>query len=110
MLLPHGQHISQCVTTPDGTIHIRAFLLPEVCDMPLGFRWPTSIGFSDFVASITAALGKSSVNFTNVLQALQPQLAPWFKAVADDTPAFLISGRRFLPLYDKHFPAITTGD
>jgi hypothetical protein len=110
VLLTQGQSIAQQVTTPDGTVHLRAFLLPEVCDMPIGFRWPITIGLPDFTASITAALGKSSQNFVSVLKALQPQLAPWFKAVADDSPAFLISGRRFLPIYDKHFPDITNGE
>jgi hypothetical protein len=110
VILPQGQTIAQTVKTADGTVHMRAFFLPEVCDLPLGFRWPTSIGFSDFTASINAAFGKSSQHFNSALQVLKPQLEPWLRAVADDPSDFLISGRRFLPLYDNHFPTITTGD
>jgi hypothetical protein len=86
-----------------------AFYLPEVCNLPLGLRWPTDIGFLEFQASIRAALGKNSPLFEAVLQALKPLLEPWFNAVATDPQLFQISGRQFLPLYDAHFPDITSG-
>jgi hypothetical protein len=44
----------------EGVSHQRAFFLPEVCNLPLGLRWPTSIGFADFALSISAAFGKPS--------------------------------------------------
>ena len=95
VILPEGKGVAQSVHTLDGKVHWKVFLLPEVCDIPIGFRWPTTIGFPDFAASINAALGKSSQNFLTVLRALQPQLAPWFTAVADDSADFLISGRYY---------------
>ena len=108
LLLPEGELIGEKVQHGEDTF-LRAFYLPEVCNLPLGLRWPTDIGFLEFQASIRAALGKNSPLFEAVLQALKPLLEPWFNAVATDPQLFQISGRQFLPLYDAHFPDITSG-
>ncbi len=108
LLIPEGELIGQKVKRGDDTF-LRTFLLPEVCNLPLGIRWPLDIGFSELTASIRAALGKNSPPFEAVLIALQPTLEPWFDAVAADHQLFMIPSRQFLPLYDKHFPDITTG-
>ncbi len=102
IFLPAGQQLAQRVVINE-TPHSRAFFLPEVCNMPLGMRWPTSIGFADFSSSITAALGKSGDYFISILKALQPSMELWFAAVALDHLPFLIQGRPFLLFYDKHF-------
>jgi hypothetical protein len=108
LLLPEGKLIGTKVSTGDGTF-LHTFLLPEVCNLPLGFRWPTNIGYSDFLASIRAALGKNFPPFEAILAALKPLLEPWFTLVATDSQPFLILERQFLPLYDKHFPDIVSG-
>jgi hypothetical protein len=108
LLLPEGELIGATVQHREDTF-LRAFNLPEVCNLPLGLRWPTDIGFPEFVASIRAALGKNSPPFEAVLQALKPIMEPWFNAVASDPQLFQISGRQFLPLYDAHFPNIMSG-
>jgi hypothetical protein len=106
VLLPKCHCIGEQVAI-DDVLCLHAFLLREVCDLPFGFRWPTTIGFFNFAASTKAALGKSHQHFSSVLQALQSQLEPWFMAVSADSTCFLISGQHFLSMYDKHFPEIT---
>jgi hypothetical protein len=108
LLLPEGELVSANVTHGDGNF-LRTFLLPEVCNMPLGLRWPTNIGYSEFKTSIRAALGKNYPPFEAVLNALHSLLEPWFNTVATDPQLFLIPGRQFLPLYDLHFPDIDSG-
>jgi hypothetical protein len=109
LLLPEGELIGATVQHGED-LFLRAFYLPEVCNLPLGLRWPTDIGFPEFVASIRAALGNNSPPFEAVLQALKPIMEPWFSAVASDPQLFQISGRQFLPLYDAHcFPNIMSG-
>jgi hypothetical protein len=108
LFLPEGELIG--ATVPHGEdIFLRAFYLPEVCNLPFGLRWPINIGFSEFAASIRAALGKNSPPFEAVLQALQHIMEPWFNTVASDPQLFQISGRQFLPLYDAHFPDLASG-
>jgi hypothetical protein len=108
LLLPEGELLGATVPHGEDTF-LRAFYLPEVCNLPLGLRWPTNIGFPEFAASIRAALGKNSPPFEAVLKALQPIMEPWFNAVASDPQLFQISGRQFLPLYDAHFPNLSSG-
>jgi hypothetical protein len=72
-------------------------------------RWPTSIGCSDFVSSISAAF-KSGDCFISILKALQPPLELWFTSLATDPSPFVIQGRTFLSLYDAHFWDILTGN
>jgi hypothetical protein len=108
LLLPEGELIGATVQHREDTF-LRAFYLPEVCNLPLGLRWPTDIGFPEFAASIQAALGKNSPPFEAILQALKPIMEPWFNKVASDPQLFQISRRQFLPLYDAHFPIIMSG-
>jgi hypothetical protein len=108
LLLPEGELIGQTVQR-GGESLLRTFLLPEVCNLPLGIRWPLDIGFSELIASVRAALGKNSPPFEAVLLALKPTLEPWLTAVATDHQPFLIASRQFLPFYDLHFPDIATG-
>jgi hypothetical protein len=108
IFLPAGQQLAQRMGI-NAMSHSRAFFLPEVCNMPLGMCWPTTIGFADFLSSITAALGKSGDYFISILKALQPSMELWFAAVALDHQPFLIQGRLFLLFYDKHCRDIMTG-
>ena len=94
----------------DEHVHLRAFLLPEVCNLPFGLRWPTDIGFDDFLVGIKAALGKSYNHFETVIRAIQPQLELWFQAVATTPVRFQITGCRFLSFYDDHFPKMDSGE
>jgi hypothetical protein len=73
ILLPAGQQLGQSVLIK-GISHQHANFLPEVCNLPLGLRWPTSIGFTDFSLSISAAFGKPSDHFIFILMALQPSM------------------------------------
>jgi hypothetical protein len=107
-LLPEGESIRAILQNGQATF-LRAFYLPEVCNLPLALRWPTNIGFPEFAASICAALGKSSPPFDAVLQALKPLMEPCFNAVATDPQLFQILGQQFFPLYDAHFLDITSG-
>jgi hypothetical protein len=109
LLLPEGKLVGTRVTHGDGNF-LRTFLLPEVCNLPLGLRWPTNIGYSEFSMSIRAALGKNYPPFKAALNSLHNLLEPWFNMVATDPQLFfLIPGRQFLPLYDLHFPDISLG-
>jgi hypothetical protein len=109
ILLPSGQQLGQSVLI-EGVSHQRAFFLPEVCNLPLGLRWPTSIGFTDFALSISAAFGKPSAHFSSILTALQPSLATWFASIHRDPLPFVIHGCVFLGFYDSHFRCIPTGE
>jgi hypothetical protein len=75
LLLPEGELIGSTVQNGEDTF-LCAFYLPEVCNLPLGLRWPTDIGFPEFTASIRAALGKTSPPFEAILQALKPLIEP----------------------------------
>jgi hypothetical protein len=109
ILIPEGQDLGRQVLI-GAQAHLRAFLLPEVCNLPVGLRWPTDIGIHDFTASIKAALGKSSGHFETVIQALKPHLDEWFRNVATHPLRFQISGCRFLSFYDDHFPKMDSGE
>jgi hypothetical protein len=81
-----------------------AFYLPEVCNLPLGLRWPTDIGFLEFAASICAALGKNSPPFEAVLQALKTLMEPWFNAAAMDPQLFQNFGTTISSVVRCPFP------
>jgi hypothetical protein len=51
----------------DDTVHMWAFLFPEVCDLPFGLCWPTTMSFSNFADSLKAALGTSHQHFNSIL-------------------------------------------
>jgi hypothetical protein len=108
LLISEGELITTTVNSGEDTF-LRTYFLPEVCNLPLGLRWPLDIGLTDFTSSTRAVLGKNFPAFGAVLDALQPTLEEWFDQVAFDHQPFLIPSRQFLPLYDAHFPDITTG-
>jgi hypothetical protein len=76
LFLPSGELVAATVRLPMES-HYRAFCLPEVCGLPLGLVWPTTIGFADYLASIQS-LKSDYQHFVQVLEALQPALMSWF--------------------------------
>jgi hypothetical protein len=93
----------------DGKRCLRTIFLPEVCNLPVGMRWPVDIGLANFKSSIQGVLGSAGLVFLHVLSELEPLLTPWFDAIPQNVSSFIILSTPFLPLYDKHFPAIDTG-
>jgi hypothetical protein len=83
IIIPEGQFIGRQFQIDDD-IHLQAFLLPEVCDLPFGFHWPTTL-----LALPTFFARKSHQHFNSILHALQSQLEPWFAAVSDAQVLFL---------------------
>jgi hypothetical protein len=108
LLIPEGQKLGGIVTLDDESYPL-PFLLPEVCNFPLGMRWPLDISFLDLATSIRVALGKTYAPFQTVLQVLQPRLEPWLLAISAHPTRFQVSSCRFLPVYDAHFPNMDTG-
>jgi hypothetical protein len=102
LFFPSGELVAATVQFPMGS-HYRAFYLPEVCGLPLGLVWPTTI------ASIKS-LKSDYQHFVQVLEALQPALMSWFQTITQDPSPFMIPSTSFLKLYDKGFPAVKTGD
>jgi hypothetical protein len=106
--LPEGEQT--CVMVANGTVdYPRTIFLPEVCNLPIGMRWPVNIGFLDFLSSIQATLGNAGMIFQWAMLAIEPIMTKWFDLITEDTDVFLIRGCPILPLYDDHFPAIDTG-
>jgi hypothetical protein len=58
--LPSSQQLTQPINIA-GFSYQQVFFLPEVCNLPFGMGWPTSIGFSDFSSSIRAPLEKAVI-------------------------------------------------
>jgi hypothetical protein len=73
----------------DGKRCLRTIFLPEVCNLPVGMRWPVDIGLADFRSSIQGVLGSGSTVFLYVLSKLEPLLIPWFDAVPQNVSYFL---------------------
>jgi hypothetical protein len=109
IFLPAGE-LTCATVTKNAIVYSRTIFFPEVCNMPLGMRWPLDIGFQDFLSSIQAAMGTHGTLFQQALQALEPMLSQWFNLIDDDTASFIILGTPFSPLYDAHFPAFDTGN
>jgi hypothetical protein len=107
LFLPAGE-LTCAQVMKDGKRCLRTSFLPEVCNLPVGMRWPVDISLTDFQSSIQGVLGSASTVFFNVLSKLEPLLTPWFDAIPQNVLSFLILSTPFLPLYDKHFPAIDT--
>jgi hypothetical protein len=55
--------------------------LPEVCNLPLGIRWPLDIGFADFKRSIQGALGLTGNVFLEMLANMDEMLDYWFQVL-----------------------------
>jgi hypothetical protein len=108
LFFPYGEKATSFVQLDSKLqVHYRAFYLPEVCGLPLGLVWPTTIGYDDLLASVQC-LKSDYHHFTQVLQALQLQITPWLQAIAtlDPTP-FIIPSTPFLDVYDKGFQPLT---
>jgi hypothetical protein len=71
-------------------------VLPEVCDFPLGMRWPIDIGYNVFKRSIQGALGAAGAVFQKILHSMNEQLQRWFTIVEIDVARFLIPSCPFL--------------
>jgi hypothetical protein len=109
LLLPTGELTCSTVTHTTTTLP-RTIFLPEVCNLPIGMRWPVTIGLKDFLSSIQGAYGQASAIFIQALSALEPALSLWFAAIAADWSLFVIPSCPFLPTYDVAFPALDTGE
>lgn len=108
LFFPDGEQLTgKCLTT-EGTVY-HALFLPEVCNIPLGIAWPTTIGYEDLYLSIQALKAGYS-NFLTILTAIQPQLAKWLSMVAQDPTSFMSSSLLFLDLHPHGYPSIDTGD
>jgi hypothetical protein len=108
LFLPEGELTCTMVTHGDMTLP-RAIFLPEVCNLPIGMRWPVSIGLQEFLSSIQGAYGQASGNFHQTLKALDPTISQWFAAVKTEASLFVIRSCSFLQTYDVGFPAIDSG-
>jgi hypothetical protein len=108
LLLPNGE--LTCTTVlHDVTTLPRTIFLPEVCNLPIGMRWPVTIGLKDFLSSIQGAYGQAGGIFITALSALEPALSLWFMAIAADWSSFVIPACPFLPTYDVAYPALESG-
>jgi hypothetical protein len=105
---PLGKKLADQITTTTATL-FRAFFLLEVCNMPLGMAWPTTISFKDFYLSIQSLKGGYSI-FLCDLQALKPQLMAWLVAVHTNPALFISPSFPLLRIHSSGFPALSTGD
>jgi hypothetical protein len=74
-----GEHILPCRIS-----------LPEVCNLPIGMRWPVDIGIKDFLCSIQGAYSQSSTIFQHVIMTFEPAINNWFHVMSDNTDFFII--------------------
>jgi hypothetical protein len=109
LLFPEGELICSTIKSLAVTYH-RAIFLPEVCNFPLGMRWPTDIGYDDFKSSIQGALGVSGAVFIKTLQSMEEILDDWFTNVEINAAGFSIPSCPFLLFYDKYYPGIDNGE
>jgi hypothetical protein len=73
LLFPEGELTCENVTSMAVMYPCTIFLL-EVCNLPLGMRWPTDIGYADFKSSIQGALGPAGAVFLKMLQSMDTDL------------------------------------
>jgi hypothetical protein len=109
LFLPEGELLCKEVEF-ESTDYPRAIFLPEVCNFPVGMRWPIDVGYKDFHQSIQGALGLAGQVFQQMIKALQPTLVEWFAAIETDATVFAVQSCPFIPFYDDNYPAIYTGD
>ena len=109
LLLPEGELTCNTVAHGEGTLP-RAIFLPEVCNLPIGMRWPVTIGLQAFLNSTQGAYGQASGVFNQALSALEPSLDLWFEAIAEEWSSFVIPACPFLPIYDIGYPSIELGE
>ena len=96
--------------TPEAITYPRTIFLPEVCNFPLGMRWPIDIGYDDFKRSIQGALGTSGTVFQKIIYSMEEQLESWFTIVEIEAARFSIPSCPFLLFYDDHYPGIDNGE
>jgi hypothetical protein len=108
LFFPYGEQAASFVQS-GSQLHYRAFYLPEVCGLPIGLVWPTTIGYDDFLSSIQS-IKSDYLHFALVVQALKSSLTSWFQAIATDPTPFITPSTPFLDVYDIGFPAVDTGD
>ena len=73
LFIPEGEIMCENVKVA-GTIYPRTIFLPEVCNFPVGMRWPVDIGFNDFKSSIQGTLGMAGQVFQQMLLGMEPIL------------------------------------
>jgi hypothetical protein len=108
LFFPLGEHMAGTAKTKQGTLY-QAFCLPEVCNMPLGLLWPISINYDDFYASVKSLKSGFSA-FLCVLQALKPQLTPWFAAVLASPERFVNPSFPLMEIHKDRFLSLSTGE
>jgi hypothetical protein len=108
LFFPYREQAASFVQS-GSQLNYRAFYLPEVCGLPLGLVWPTTIGYDDFLGSIQS-LKSDYAHFALVVQALKPSLTSWLQVIATNPKPFIIPSTPFLDVYDIGFPAVDTGD
>ncbi len=109
LFFPAGELTCTTVMSKANT-YLRTIFLPEVCNFPLGMRWPIDIGYDDFKRSIQGALGASGAVFQKILNSMQEQLESWFTIVEIDAKNFKIPSCPFLLFYDDNYPGIDNGE
>ena len=109
LFIPAGEDLCESLDC-GGERHLRAIFLPEVCNLPVGMRWPTDIGLKDFKRSIQGALGPVGQVFLQMLTDLDKPLTAWFKAVETVPARFSLASCPFLEFYDQNYPGIDNGE
>jgi hypothetical protein len=108
LFFPMGETIVDQVLTQTGPFY-QAIFLPEVCDLPVGIAWPTSISYEDFYSSVRGLKGGYS-HFLTVLTTLQPQLTAWLGAVRKTLTSFTNASLPFLDLHPSTYLSLVTND
>jgi hypothetical protein len=109
LFLPEGELLCGEISF-ESTDYPRSIFLPEVCNLPVGMRWPVDVGYKDFYLSIQGALGLAGQVFQQMLNTMKPLLAEWFEAVEENEAQFSIPSCPFLPFYDENYPALDNGE
>jgi hypothetical protein len=109
LFLPAGELLGGKITY-ESSDYPRSIFLPEVCNLPIGMRWPGDVGYKDFYHSIQGALGLAGQVFQKMIKAMQPLLVEWFEAVEENEARFSIPSCPFLTFYDENYPALDNGE
>jgi hypothetical protein len=51
------------------------FLIPEVCNLHIGLRWPIDISINHFMHSLHAAMVNANQSFNTIMLATKPLLS-----------------------------------
>jgi hypothetical protein len=109
LFFPLREQLIEQVPLPTGSMYHTIFL-PEVCGLPLGMAWPTTICFAKLQPSILGGPLKSGYShFLHIVTALiQPKLTSSLHAVQQDPNCFMSPSIPFLEVHDTGFPDIDT--